>query len=121
MTVVQPIHSSRTVRFATPKPLTDWMENGRSIQGNEIGGLALSPMALDAHAASLQTSMPCELVVIGEEWDHQGRHFLILGANRAYIEADTDYRHIDGKGLTYVCPGCGEQSGAHLKHCIYRL
>lgn len=114
---------SRAVRFDRPRPLTDYLDDaGAAIPGHELGGLALPPHALAALADSKVTRQPCELVVTGEEWGSDGRHFLLFGVSRDYIEATTDYRHVkvddnDRGALRWVCPDCRERSGKHSKLC----
>lgn len=108
---------TRTTRYATPRPLSDWTEDGHVVAGHEVGGLALPPYGLAALAIARATGQPCELVVIGEEWHDDGRHHLVLGASRAHIEAVTDYRD-DGAGhLHYVCSECGSRGGRHVRGC----
>lgn len=111
--------TARAVRFECPRPLSDWLENGRPVPGDEIGGLALSPMALACIAESRVSGLPCELAVTGEEWTADGRHFLVYGATRDHIEAVTDYRHRDG-ALHYVCPECDGKRGHHERGCPRR-
>ena len=114
MTVVR---FARAVRFDKPRSVADYIEDGKPLPGLELGGLILPPMALDAYAASRTSREPCEIVVTGEEWTADGSHFLTFGVSREYIEATTDYRHVQDKGLTYVCPECMEYSGRHRKSC----
>lgn len=113
---------SRQVRFETPRPLTDYLEHGRSLPGNEMGGLILPPMALAALADATVSRQPCELVVIGEEWLPDGRHYLDFGVSREYIEATSEYRHVKGGpndpgSLRFICSECREKSGKHLRMC----
>ena len=103
-------------RYERPKPLADWMEDGHPARGHELGGLALTPHALQALAEARATGKPCEYVVIGEERHPDGRWYLILGANRAYIEAVTDYSD-QGGHLVLTCPDCGKRGGKHVKGC----
>ena len=109
------IHA-RIIVFDRPRPLTDYLENGRPMAGKEAGGLILPPLALDALAASKTSGQPCEIVATGEEWTLDGRHYLTFGVSRDYIEATTDYRH-EKAGLAYVCPECGDKHGQHRKMC----
>ena len=102
--------------FGRPKNLTDYIEGGKPLPGNEASSLILPPLALDALAAAKMTGQPCEVVVTGEEWTPDRRHYLTFGINRAYIEATTDYRQEDG-GLAYVCPECANRHGTHRKMC----
>lgn len=111
---------ARTVRFKDPKPLTEYLENGRPIAGDELGWLILPPAALDAIAASKMSGRPCELVVTGEEWAIDGRHFLTFGASRDHIEAVTDYRDQDGF-LHYICPECEKAGGKHHRGCSRKV
>ena len=101
-------------RFRPARPLEFYL--GKS--GNEVEGLALPPMALEAIAASRTSRIPCELEVIGE-WRHDdGRVHLDLGVTTAYIEAVTDFKLDEDAGrLRLVCPDCGLKDGKHTKGC----
>lgn len=100
-------------------PLTDYLdEHGRPLPGNEPSKFMLSWAALDALGTSKASRQPCELVVIGEE-QTEDKFYLVYGVQRSYIEATTDYRHLDG-GLHYVCPECLELRGKHRRTCSRR-
>ena len=66
--------------------------------GPEPSGTALTYAALDAHAASVSTGVPCEVVVIGEQVREDGVRFLAFRAAKAHIETTTNYRDV-GKGM----------------------
>lgn len=96
------------------------------MSGHEVGGLALSPVALDALGMARTSGNPCEYVVTGEEWHSDGRHFLTFGVPAAFIESVTDYRHEDHAAaapemtrgsLHYLCPECGLRRGKHVRGC----
>lgn len=87
--------------------------------GVEVGGLALSPAALDARSASIASGQPCELVVIGQQRREDGTRRLVFGAAKTHIEATSDYRD-EGRGLHYECPECGRRGGQHDRGCNLR-
>uniref|UniRef100_A0A6M3LVL0 Uncharacterized protein n=1 Tax=viral metagenome TaxID=1070528 RepID=A0A6M3LVL0_9ZZZZ len=118
--------TARVVRFDRARAVADYVENGNVMTGCEIGGLILSPMVLESLAVAKMSSQPCEFVVTGEEWAHDGRHFLTFGVQAAFVEATTDYRHEDHAaplpGMTrgslhYVCPECTMRRGHHARGC----
>jgi hypothetical protein len=73
-------------RFNPPRPLAQYVGQA----GHELGGLALSPMALAALAESKTSRVPCELAVIGAWMSEDGRRYLDFGATNAYLESVTD-------------------------------
>ena len=97
--------------FTPHRPLAQY----RGQPGHEVGGLALSAMALDALAEAVMTGKPCELVVTGE-YVIDERRYLTFGATPAHIEATTDFRSLGGR-LRLVCPSCEEKDGKHLRSC----
>ena len=112
------------VRFGSPKAVTDWIEDGAALPGDEANGLALPWHVLEAHAVSVRTGLPEEFVVIGEERHRDGRRLLTFAASREFIEQTTDYRHeLDSSGspvpggLHYQCPVCGQKRGRHGTGC----
>ena len=113
----------RVVKFERPRPLTEYVDDhGNVLPGFEVGEprLILPYAAMDAMAKAIATRQPCELVVTGEEFHPDGRHYLMFGVPTDYIEATTDYRHESG-GLHYVCPDCGQKRGQHMRGCPGRL
>ena len=101
-------------RFDPPRPLSQYVGSA----GNELGGLALSPMAFEALAAAKTSDLPCELVVIGAWIDPTGRRYLDYGATTAFIEATTDWRYDRGRErLRLVCQVCQMKDGKHTKSC----
>lgn len=101
------------VRFDPPHLLREYAGK----RGHEIGGLALSPPALDALADDTVTGSN-SLVVIGR-WDRDdGAFFLDFGVPTGHIEATTDYRwDRDAKRLRLICPVCDLKDGKHMKSC----
>lgn len=104
------------VRYDRPRPVSDWIEDGHPVPGHELGGIALRPEVLAAYGASIASRQPCEYLVIGEERHPDGRWHLLMGANREYIEAVTDYSDQAGH-LVLTCPDCGKRGGKHVKGC----
>lgn len=105
---------SEYVRFDPPRSLAAY----RDSPGSEMGGLALSPMALDALAESVTSRKPPELAVIGEWRYEDGRRFLDYAVPTDYLEATTDYRYDrDARRMRLVCPACGMKDGKHTRGC----
>lgn len=101
------------VRFDPPHLLDEYQ--GKA--GHEIGGIALSPMALEALAESkMSGSRP--LVVRGI-WEYpDGRWYLDTAVPTAYIETTTSYRYDEQeRRLRLVCPECGIKDGKHRRGC----
>ena len=121
---------SRVTTFAKAQAVTDLIENGHIPSGNEIGGLILPPMVLEALAQAKMNGGPCEFVVTGEEWGDNGKHHLTFGVPAEFVEAHTDYRHEDHDpevrdmtrgSLHYVCPECATKRGQHVRGCPRRV
>lgn len=105
---------SEYVRYDPPRPLAAY----RDSPGPEMGGLALSPMALDALAESVTSGKPPEFVVIGEWRQDDSRRYLDFAVSTAYLEATTDYRYDrDARRMRLVCPACGLKDGKHTRGC----
>lgn len=102
------------IRFNPPHLLSEY----RGKDGHEVGGLALSPMALDALAHSVGSKQAPELVVIGRYDYPDGRYYLDFGVPTAHIEAVSDWRwDPDAKKLRILCPECDQWDGKHKKSC----
>lgn len=99
--------------FNPPRSVREYLGHA----GEEIGGLALPPMVMDAHAASVSTGLPEEFCVVGYDQIGDGPRRYRFEATHAFIEATTDYRHRNGK-LRLVCPECGLFNGEHQKGCV---
>lgn len=84
--------------------------------GHEVGQQLLSPAAYQAIADAKSSGRPCELVVTGMFTYPDGRRYLDLGVDRAYIEATTNHRHSEGR-LRYLCPYCDRWDDKHTKSC----
>ena len=105
---------SEYVRFTPPRRLVEYQGQ----PGHEVGGLMLSPAAMDAIAKAKNTRSLPEYVVIGEHRYEDGRRYLELGATTGHIEAVTDYRWDSGtKSLRLLCPNCETWDGKHKKVC----
>lgn len=106
-------------RFTPFRPLAEYVGQA----GHEFGGQMLSSAAYEALGASKTRRQPPEYVVTGQMTYPDGRRYLVLGVNYAYIEATTDWRrriHEDGtmdSKLTYRCPDCGHWAGKHARTC----
>lgn len=75
------------------------------------------PMAgFDVLAEAKVANRPPELVVIGEYRRADGRRFLDLGVNPAFLETVTNYRLHDGH-WRWECPECGKLGGKHARTC----
>jgi hypothetical protein len=100
-------------RFDPPHLLREY--KGKT--GYEVGGLALSPMALAALAEGIQTGVD-PLVVIGR-WDRDdGAFFLDVAAPTGYVASVSAYRYDDdAKRLRLNCPDCGMKDGRHTRGC----
>lgn len=102
------------VRFEQPRRLVEY----RGQSGSEVGGLRLSPMALDEIAAAATEHREPGLVVIGETVNPDSR-YLDYGVTRTFIESTTNFRQTRGSGFLWTCPDCGLLSGKHSKVCGY--
>jgi len=102
------------VRFQPAHRLAEYL--GQS--GHEIGGLRLTPVALDALATSKTKGTVPELEVIGEYVHEDGRRWLDYGVPRAYIESTTDMAwDADVRRYRYRCPDCDMRDDRHTKTC----
>ena len=101
-------------RYIPHRPLTQYVGQA----GLELGGLALSPDALQVMGDAKTSGIPCELTVIGAWVRDDGMRWLDFAATTDYIEAMTDLRYDrEHKRLRLVCPDCGMKDGKHTKGC----
>lgn len=104
------------VRFDRPQQLTAFVHEGKIDDGCEPNGAVLSWEAIEAMNASARTRQPCQFLAVGETRYSDGRHFLDLAMNPAWIERNTDYRFLPGHlNPVYVCPDCEGVAGEHSK------
>lgn len=82
-------------------------------------GLALSPDVLDAMAQAKVTGKAHGYLVRGEWRRSDGVTFLDFAIDRAWVDANTNYRLQDDGRLRWTCPVCGRLSGSHNKGCDY--
>jgi hypothetical protein len=81
-------------------------------------GLALTHDVLTAIAQSRITGQRHPFLVRGEWIRKDGKRFLDIAIDRAWVTENTHYRLIEGR-LRWVCPVCGKLSGQHTKACDY--
>jgi hypothetical protein len=61
---------------------------------------------------------PPKYLVKGEWTYSDGRQELDIAINRAWVEAVSNYKIVEGR-LRWVCPVCQKMSGTHAKSCDY--
>lgn len=101
------------VVFSPPHLLKEYLGK----PGYEMGGLALSPLALDALGESKVLGR--EVLVVHGRWNYpDGRFYLDVAVPTSHIEATTDHRwDPNARRLRIECPECGQKDGRHKRGC----
>jgi hypothetical protein len=99
-------------RWFTPaRPVTEWIVNGQTVPGHEIGDLALPPRVL---------ADPAQYIVIGRCDNPDGRWFLDFAISAEWVIAQSGgtYSRVEGERYPIVtCPECRGLRGNHAAGC----